>query len=188
MWKFIRVSKGDILNFSGLKKGCRAYVTVPGGIDVPSLLGSRSTFLRGEMGGYKGRVIKKGDILFGRMRPYLNKVWVAEFGGVCTGEAVVFRPNPKKVDTTFLHTLLLSQLTLHQVVPLQSGTSLPRVSPSDILNIKLPIPKDVNLQIEIGREIARRRVQAAQLCQEAETIVIEAKARVERMILGEETP
>jgi antagonist of KipI len=63
MWKVIRVSKGDILSFSRVKKGCRAYVTVLGGIDVPSLLGSRSTFLRGEMGGYEGRMLKKGDIL-----------------------------------------------------------------------------------------------------------------------------
>jgi len=63
MWKVIMVSKGDILTFSRVKKGCRAYVTVSGGIDVPSLLGSRSTFLRGEMGGYEGRMLKKGDIL-----------------------------------------------------------------------------------------------------------------------------
>ncbi len=131
---------------------------------------------------------KKGDILFGRMRPYLNKVWIAEFDGVCTGEAVVFRPNPKKVDTAFLHTLLLSQITLQQVVPLQSGTSLPRVSPSDILNIKLPIPTDVHLQEEIGQEIIHGRTRATQLRQEAETLVAEAKARVERLILGEETP
>lgn len=131
---------------------------------------------------------KKGDILFGRMRPYLNKVWIAEFDGVCTGEAVVFRPNLQKVNTTFLHTLLLSQITLQQVVPLQSGTSLPRVSPSNILNIKLPIPKDVHRQEEISQEITRRRTQAAQLRREAESVVAEAKARVERLILGEETP
>lgn len=131
---------------------------------------------------------KKGDILFGRLRPYLNKVWVAEFDGICTNEAVVFRPNPQKVDTTFLHALLLSQITLQQVVPLQSGTSLPRVSPSDILNVQLPIPDDIKLQREIGQEITRHRNQVAKLRQEAETVVTEAKARVERMILGEEMP
>jgi len=57
----------------------------------------------------------KGDILFGRMRPYLNKVWIAEFDGICSGEALVFRPNKNKVDTQFLHTLLLSQLTLELI-------------------------------------------------------------------------
>jgi len=63
MWKVIKVCTGDILTFSRVKSGCRAYVTVLGGIDVPSILGSRSTFIRGEMGGYEGRMLKKGDIL-----------------------------------------------------------------------------------------------------------------------------
>jgi restriction endonuclease S subunit len=129
---------------------------------------------------------QRGDILFGRMRPYLNKVWIAEFDGICTGEAIVLRPNNKKVGTQFLHALLLSQLTLIQVVPLQSGTSLPRVSATDILNVKLPIPHDLKRQEQIGEEVARRRTEAKRLRAEAEQVVVEAKARVERMILGEE--
>jgi type I restriction enzyme S subunit len=129
----------------------------------------------------------KGDILFGRMRPYLNKVWIAEFDSVCSGEALVFRPNKNKVDTQFLHTLLLSQLTLDQVVPLQSGSSLPRVSASDVLSVKLPAPKDLQKQQEIGNEVKKRRSEAKRLRNEAEAVVTAAKARVERMILGEET-
>jgi restriction endonuclease S subunit len=129
---------------------------------------------------------ERGDILFGRMRPYLNKVWVAEFDGVCTGEALVFRPNREEVDTRFLHALLLSRITLHQVVPLQTGTSLPRVSATDVLNVKLPIPRDLNRQTDIGEEVERQRTEARRLCAEAETIIAEAKARVERMILGQE--
>jgi hypothetical protein len=131
-------------------------------------------------------IFKKGDILFGRMRPYLNKVWVAEFDGVCSGEAIVLRPDTRRVNIHFLHALLLSRITLNQVIPLQSGTSLPRVSASDVLNIKLPILQDVGVQKEIGAEILSRRTQARHLRTEAESIVAEAKARVERMILGEE--
>ena len=63
MWRVIGLYEGDILTFSKVKNGCRAYVTVSGGIDVPLLLGSKSTFLRGGMGGYEGRIIKKGDVL-----------------------------------------------------------------------------------------------------------------------------
>ncbi|MGQ9873221.1 N-6 DNA methylase [Leptodesmis sp.] len=128
----------------------------------------------------------KGDILFGRMRPYLNKVWIAEFDGICSGEALVFRSNKNKVDIQFLHTLLLSQLTLDQVVPLQSGSSLPRVSASDVLSVKLPVPKDLQKQQEIGNEVKRRRNEAKQLRHGAKAVVTSAKARVERMILGEE--
>lgn len=129
---------------------------------------------------------KKGDILFGRMRPYLNKVWIADFDGVCSGEALVFRPNGDKVDTRFLHALLLSQFTLDQVVPLQSGSSLPRVSASDVLSIKLPIPQNLQKQKKIGDEVEQLRTEAKRLRLEAEAVVTAAKARVERMILGEE--
>lgn len=130
---------------------------------------------------------EKGDILFGRMRPYLNKVWIADFDGVCSGEALVFKPKNDKVDTRFLHALLLSQLALEQVVPLQSGSSLPRVSTSNVLSVKLPIPKDLDRQKEIGDEIEKRRSEVRHLQLEAEAVVTAAKARVERMILGEET-
>lgn len=125
-----------------------------------------------------------GDILFGRMRPYLNKVWIAEFDGVCSGEAIVLRPDKSKVDTLFLQSLLLSSLTLKQVVPLQSGTSLPRVSASDVLSIKLPIAKNLDKQIAISNEIRQRRTHAKNLLSEADATVAEAKRQVERMILG----
>jgi hypothetical protein len=131
-------------------------------------------------------MFKKGDILFGRMRPYLNKVWLAEFDGVCSGEAIVLRPSSEQIDPIFLHALLLNQITLDQVVPLQSGTSLPRVSAQDILNISLPLPASLQHQQAIATEISRRRAEARRLRSEAERIVSEAKAIVERMILGEE--
>jgi type I restriction enzyme, S subunit len=129
---------------------------------------------------------KKGDILYGRMRPYLNKVWIAEFDGVCSGEALVFRPNKTKVNSRFLHALLLSKITLDQVIPLQSGSSLPRVSAADVLSIKLPIPSDLPKQKKIGDEIKKRCKAAKQLRLEAEEVVVKAKAKVEKMILGEE--
>jgi biotin-dependent carboxylase-like uncharacterized protein len=43
--------------------GCRAYLALPGGIDVPEVLGSRSTQLRGAFGGLQGRVLAAGDTL-----------------------------------------------------------------------------------------------------------------------------
>lgn len=129
---------------------------------------------------------KKGDIVFGRMRPYLNKVWLAEFDGVCSGEALVFRPDTAKVDVRFLHALLLSRVTLDQIIPLQSGASLPRVSVSDVLDVKLPIPTDLDRQIEIGEEVQRRREAACRLRAEAASVVARAKVHAERLTIGEE--
>jgi len=62
-WESFRVSPGDILKIQQVKSGCRAYLAVSGGIDVPEVLGSRSTYVGGKLGGYQGRPLKKGDIL-----------------------------------------------------------------------------------------------------------------------------
>ncbi|WP_216831650.1 5-oxoprolinase subunit C family protein [Alkalihalobacterium elongatum] len=64
MWQQIRVRKGQVLSFGRCISGARAYVAVRGGIDVPSVLKSKSTYVRGNMGGIKGRALHKGDILF----------------------------------------------------------------------------------------------------------------------------
>jgi len=54
---------GNILRFSGRRWGCRAYLAVAGGIDVPPLLGSRSTDLGSGFGGFAGRALRAGDRL-----------------------------------------------------------------------------------------------------------------------------
>lgn len=62
-WKSIRVKPGDILNIRQVKSGCRAYLAVSGGIDVPQVMGSRSTYAGGKLGGYKGRPLQEGDMI-----------------------------------------------------------------------------------------------------------------------------
>lgn len=54
---------GDILNIKTMSLGARCYLAVSGGIDVPMVLGSRSTQFRGEFGGLHGRPLLVGDIL-----------------------------------------------------------------------------------------------------------------------------
>lgn len=65
MWEGVRVRKGQMLSFGGRISGCRSYLAVSGGIDVPEVMGSRSTFLRGSIGGHEGRPLKEGDVLCG---------------------------------------------------------------------------------------------------------------------------
>lgn len=62
-WKAVEVKDGDILSFSGPKLGCRGYLCFPGGVDVPVVMGSRSTYTRAGIGGHKGRALKSGDKL-----------------------------------------------------------------------------------------------------------------------------
>lgn len=62
MWTCLPVKTGDILSFSGPKgRGCRAVLAVSGGIDVPPVMGSRSTYVRAGIGGFAGRALKGGD-------------------------------------------------------------------------------------------------------------------------------
>jgi biotin-dependent carboxylase-like uncharacterized protein len=60
-WTSFKVKAGDVLSFDFLQSGARAYLAVSGGIDVPVVLGSRSTYPLGALGGYHGRSLKAGD-------------------------------------------------------------------------------------------------------------------------------
>ena len=62
-WASFKVKRGQKLSFDFLKKGARAYIAVAGGIDVPVILGSRSTYALGALGGFKGRKLESGDEL-----------------------------------------------------------------------------------------------------------------------------
>ena len=62
-WRSYRIKSGDILEIKQVKSGCRAYLAVTGGIDVPIVMGSRSTYVGGNIGGYLGRPLKQGDII-----------------------------------------------------------------------------------------------------------------------------
>lgn len=62
-WRPIFVKKGAELKFGYAKYGCRAYLAAAGGFAVPSVMESKSTYLRAEIGGYNGRALKEGDIL-----------------------------------------------------------------------------------------------------------------------------
>lgn len=60
-WETVAVNRGDEIAFAAVKSGCRAYLALAGGIDVPEVMGSRSTYLRGKIGGLGGRALKAGD-------------------------------------------------------------------------------------------------------------------------------
>lgn len=63
MWRPVFVAKDSIVEFGAPVAGCRCYLAVAGGLDVPKVLGSYSTYLRAGIGGFKGRALQTGDIL-----------------------------------------------------------------------------------------------------------------------------
>jgi type I restriction enzyme S subunit len=70
-------------------------------------------------------VFKSGDVLFGKLRPYLKKYWKAEFDGVTSSEVWVFKSNIKLCDTNFLFRLVQSHRFI-QVANVSSGSKMPR--------------------------------------------------------------
>lgn len=63
MYTTVFVKQDETLTFSAAKSGMRAYIAVRGGIDVPVIMGSRSTNLKCKLGGLDGRPLKAGDIV-----------------------------------------------------------------------------------------------------------------------------
>ncbi len=63
LWETIPLRQGDILSFGKPSAGWRGYIAVAGGIDVPPVLGSKSTYTLGGLGGIRGRIVKKGDLI-----------------------------------------------------------------------------------------------------------------------------
>jgi biotin-dependent carboxylase-like uncharacterized protein len=62
-WETIHLKPGDVLAIGKALWGWRSYLCMAGGIDVPQVLGSKSTYTLGGLGGIRGRVLKKGDAL-----------------------------------------------------------------------------------------------------------------------------
>jgi len=87
MWRTHLLVEGDILSFKKVRTGCRAYLTVHGGLVVPEIMGSSSTYLSGKFGGFDGRALRRGDILYTRdLPPSLKKLgsrfpieWIPSF-------------------------------------------------------------------------------------------------------------
>lgn len=62
MWQPLFIRKGSVLKFSAAISGCRAYVSFSGGIKIPKVMGSKSTYLRAGIGGFEGRKLQKSDV------------------------------------------------------------------------------------------------------------------------------
>ena len=85
-----------------------------------------------------GKIFKPGDILFNKLRVYLNKVILCDFNGLSMGEMIVIRS--KKVLNSFLYRCLSSSLFIDHVNSLSEGIKVPRPSIEGIFNMYIPIP------------------------------------------------
>ena len=116
-WQAFAVAKGATLSFRGLRAGARTYLAVAGGIDVPVVLRSRSTYLRSRFGGFAGRALQPGDRLARGGAPHTIEVrqmpaaWLPTYLG---SHRVRVVPGPQDAAFTArgVQTLLCSAYTI----------------------------------------------------------------------------
>jgi restriction endonuclease S subunit len=96
---------------------------------------------------------KKGDILFGKLRPYLAKVYLAEIEGICSTEFLVFRSR-EVMFNWYLHLLMLSFEFIKLIDSSTYGSKMPRANSEFIVNQLIPIPSKEE-QIEIVQYIEK---------------------------------
>lgn len=127
---------------------------------------------------------ESGDILYGRLRPYLNKVLLAEKSGICSTEFHVMRILDKtEILPEYLAAIMRSGLILSQTKYMMTGNTHPRISNDDVKNLYIPLPK-IEIQNEIVAELTKRRNTARALRQSAEREWQEAKTQFEKELLS----
>jgi len=118
-------------------------------------------------------VFVNGDVLYGKLRPYLNKVAIADFDGICSTDILVLKT---QVPIILKH-LLLSESFVSQTSALMAGVSLPRIKVNEFLNVEIPIPLPSEQQIivsqitEIETKIAALENEISTIPQQKETIL-----------------
>lgn len=80
-----------------------------------------------------------GQILFGKLRPYLKKYWLAEFEGVCSSEIWVLSPKNDNIINEYLYRLIQSEKFI-QVANVSSGSKMPRADWEYVSHFPFPLP------------------------------------------------
>lgn len=126
-------------------------------------------------------VFRRGDVLFPKLRPYLNKVFYADFDGVCSTEFHVLRA--QKCQPFYLFAFLSRSIVVEQTSRLMTGNTLPRLQTEDVENLLVPIPneaKQEKITSGVQSSYSKMRTMRAQ----AAEVLENTQKQVEQMILN----
>jgi len=107
-------------------------------------------------------VFQKGNVLYGKLRPLLKKVWITNENGFCSTDILSIQPN-KKISVTILSFILLSTNFLSYAVSTSAGTKMPRTNWTDMKEYKIclpPIPEQQQITLilsNIDKQITRQK-------------------------------
>jgi type I restriction enzyme S subunit len=133
-------------------------------------------------------LFKTGDVLFARLRPYLNKVYRAESDGCCSPEFHVLRVrDPRTLKPDYLAAVLRSSIILAQTRHMMTGNTHPRLTSEDIVDLVIPVPKP-DVQEAIAVEVRTRRTESRHLHAEAVAEWQDARRRLEDQLVRPAQP
>lgn len=146
------------------KDNPRGAATFVGLEHVASLTGLRTGAVDVEMSQLTGRKPRfyKGDIVYGYLRPYLNKVWVAEFDGLCSVDQYVYHVLPDKADTEFVAWFMRSDAYLTRAPIDTTPGQLPRIRTEEVASVLINLPP-LDEQQRIVAMIAERMAAVEQM-------------------------
>jgi type I restriction enzyme S subunit len=135
-------------------------------------------------------------VLYGKLRPYLNKVALPDFVGRCTTELIPLLPE-LGVDRGFLAWLLRRPATVDAAMRSTTGARMPRADLRRVLAITVAIPRNLELQVELANQLQQRMdrvIAAKELCQRnmelidrlAERLLLEFSEKDATQFVGED--
>ena len=141
---------------------------------IESGTGRRIGALPTDLGTLTGRkpAFHAGDLVYGYLRPYLNKVWIAEFDGVCSVDQYVYQVNEKRVHSEFAAWFMRSPSFLTSAPINKSPGQLPRIRLQEIAAVLIPLPP-FEKQAVVASQIAEGLDGAAKISGAASTTFAE---------------
>jgi len=120
----------------------------------------------------RSRVFRQGDVIYGRLRAYLNKVAYIEPElelGLCSGEFYVLTPKVGKVEGRYLQWLLSSDDMVQYVTLRLAGATHPRLSLADLFAYRVTLPT-LGIQAKAVEVIERARLRRQEILSELQTL------------------
>lgn len=107
-------------------------------------------------------VFKKGDVLYSKLRPYLNKVLIADEDGVCSTEIIPLKSDKNLLSSEYLCLYLKSPFFVHYAVSHSYGVKMPRLGTNDAKNALIPLPS-LNEQKRIVEKLDKLMIEIQNL-------------------------
>jgi len=94
-----------------------------------------------ELGLISGKYhFQPGEVVYSKIRPYLRKVALPSFEGICSADMYPLRANDDSLDSKFLYFWILSEQFTKQAVSHQSRTGIPKINRTQLESTSMPLP------------------------------------------------